>query len=181
MLSRGIGRIAGPPWIQEWLENRKQKISFFFFLANRFFLSYSLSSKYICTEVRKIRIPQEHRNGGLGKELNVDINQEKAVMGHTQRSHTRTSGLAEVVRPYTRKTPSIGRHFLSSKNQFSLTASHARIISFLYLRWEASTVLLKPSCSLLVLAAHSRTCFPRSCWGTVLPLRIAGRPGQWLF
>jgi hypothetical protein len=113
---------------------QKTKNILFLFFANRFFLSYSLSSKYISTEVRKIRIPQEHRNGGLGKELNVDINKETAVMGHTQRSHTRTSGLAEVVRPYTRKTPSIGRHFLSSKNQFSLTASHARIISFLYLR-----------------------------------------------
>ena len=47
-----------------------------------------------------------------------------------------------------RKTPFVERYFLSSKNPFSLTPSGARIISFLYLICEASTVLLKANCSL---------------------------------
>jgi hypothetical protein len=42
----------------------------------------------------------------------------------------------------TKKTSFIERYSFSSKNLFSLTASGTRIIPFLYLRWEDSTIFL---------------------------------------
>ena len=56
----------------------------------------------------------------------------------------------------TKKTPFIERYFFASKNSFSLTASDTRIISFLYLIREASTVLRKSKLSPLERAVLSR-------------------------
>ena len=76
-----------------------------------------------------------------------------------------------------RKTPFIERYFLSSKNPFSLTPSGARIISFLYLICEASTVLLKANCSLSCEDFFPEIASTLLLRHSVLPLRIVGRAG----